>query len=85
MLLWVVGDSYVRSVIFLTSSAPILKACSWAVGSFCFGSWIMFEFCQRKRHLEKQGLKRVVDVVDRKRAQKQMKGVEDKTASISGN
>lgn len=72
-----VSHPYDIFVISLKSIAPILKACSLAVGSFCFGSWIMYEFCQRKRHLEKIALKRVVDVVDRKRTQKQMKNVDD--------
>lgn len=62
----------------LTSSAPTFRACSWAVGTFCFGSWITFEYCQRKRRLERQALKRVVDVVDRKRTEKQMKRLEEK-------
>ncbi|MCJ1263379.1 hypothetical protein MMC22_003249 [Lobaria immixta] len=50
---------------------PPLKACSWAVGTFCFGSFVMHEFCQRKRQLEMQGLKRAVQVIDRKKAERQ--------------
>lgn len=57
----------------LTNVAPALKACSWAVGTFCFGSFAMYEFCQRKRQLEMQGLKRAVEVIDRKKAEKQDK------------
>lgn len=39
----------------------------------------MHEYCQRKRMLEKQSIKRAVEVIDRKRAEKQLearKGVE---------
>ncbi|MCJ1467122.1 hypothetical protein MMC07_005744 [Pseudocyphellaria aurata] len=50
---------------------PALKACSWAVGTFCFGSFVVHEFCQRKRQLEIQGLKRAVQVIDRKKAERQ--------------
>ena len=43
----------------------------------------MYEFCQRKRHLELKALKRAVDVVDRKRAEKQLKNGKDRTASTA--
>lgn len=33
----------------------------------------MYEFCQRKRQLEMQGLKRAVEVIDRKKAERQDK------------
>lgn len=56
---------------YLTDVAPVLKSCSWAVGTFCFGSFVMHEFCQRKRQLEMQGLKKAVEVIDRKKAEKQ--------------
>lgn len=55
----------------LTDAAPTLKACSWAVGAFCFGSFFMHEFCQRRRQLEMKGLKRAVEVIDRKKSEKQ--------------
>lgn len=31
----------------------------------------MYEFCQRKRLLEMQGMKRAVEVIDRKKAERQ--------------
>ena len=55
----------------LTDVVPMLKACSWAVGTFCFGSFFVHEFCQRKRQLEIEGIKRVVEVIDRKKTKKQ--------------
>ena len=33
----------------------------------------MHEYCQRKRFLEMQGMKRVVEVIDRKKTEKQLK------------
>lgn len=33
----------------------------------------MYEYCQRRRHLEMQGMKRAVEVIDRKQAEKQKK------------
>ena len=58
----------------------IFNACSWAVGTFCFGSAAMHEFCQRKRKLEREGMQRVVEVIDQKKLEKQKK-VEDARAS----
>lgn len=57
--------------ICLTDAAPTLKACSWAVATFCFGAFVSHEFCQRKRLLELQGLKRAVEVMDRKKNERQ--------------
>ena len=64
----------------LTDIAPVWKTCNWAVGSFVFGSFLMYEFCQRKRLLERQGLKRAVEVIDRKKTEKQMKAEEARAA-----
>ena len=60
--------------IVLTAStretAPVLKACSWAVGAFVFGSFFMHEYCQRKRLLEIRGLKMAAEMIDQKRAER---------------
>lgn len=40
----------------------------------------MYEYCQRKRALELQGMKRVVEVIDRKKAEKGLKAEEAKAA-----
>ena len=61
----------------LTIAAPMLKACNWAVGTFCFGSFLMHEFCQRRRKLERQQMKRVVEIVEQKKAEKQTQGRHD--------
>ena len=39
----------------------------------------MYEFCQRRRQLEQKGMKRAVEVLERKKAEKQQK-VEKKVA-----
>ena len=36
----------------------------------------MYEYCQRRRHLEMQGMKRAVEVIDRKQAENQKKAEE---------
>ena len=40
----------------------------------------MYEFCQRRRQLEKQGIKRAVEVIDRKKAEKQKMAEDVKAA-----
>lgn len=67
-------------VSYLTKQGPIFKACSWAVGTFCFGSFVMYEFCQRKRQLELQGLRRAAEVIDRKKTEKQIMAEEARAA-----
>ena len=61
----------------LTDPATIRSSCNWAVGSFIFGSILMHEYCQRRRSMEKQGMKRAVEVLERHKADKQ-KRVEEK-------
>lgn len=50
--------------------ASVWTTCNWAVGSFAFGSLLMFEYCQRRRLSEKQGIKMAMDVIERKRQEK---------------
>ncbi len=45
------------------------------------GSVIMHEYCQRWRKLEKQNMKRIVEVVDRKRAEKKLREQDGKLES----
>ncbi|KAL9103951.1 MAG: hypothetical protein Q9163_001057 [Psora crenata] len=72
--------TYNTSIILLTWTATVLGACNWAVGTFCFGSFLMYEYCQRKRYLEMQGMKRAVEVMDRKKTEKQIQAEAVKTA-----
>lgn len=65
---------------YLTEVAPIFRACNWAVGTFCFGSFAMYEFCQRKRQLEMQGLRRATEVIARKRTEKEIRAEEARVA-----
>ena len=67
----------------LIDTAPVWKTCNWAVGSFIFGSLSMYEYCQRKRFLEMQGMKRAVEVIDRKRAEKTKKTAEASEARMN--
>ena len=45
----------------------------------------MFEYCQRRRQLEKQGIKMAMDVIDEKRAAKKKKDEEAKAADTKAD
>jgi cytochrome c oxidase assembly protein subunit 20 len=49
------------------------KASNWAVGTFCVSSFIVYEICQYKRMVEKEGMKRAVEIVDRKKTEREQK------------
>jgi len=40
----------------------------------------MYEYCQRKRQMEKQGMKRAVEIIDRKKSEKRLKGGQARAA-----
>ncbi|RYP45822.1 hypothetical protein DL768_007875 [Monosporascus sp. mg162] len=50
--------------------ARIPKAANWAFGAFLLGSVIQFEVCQARRYQERAAMARVVEVIDRKQAEK---------------
>jgi len=51
--------------------APLPKACNWAVGTFIFAAFANYEFCLYRRRLEKSTMKRAVEIIDRKKAEKE--------------
>ncbi|MCJ1410121.1 hypothetical protein MMC19_004206 [Ptychographa xylographoides] len=55
----------------MVSGATMWKSMSWAMGTFCFSSAGMYEFCQRRRFLERQGMLRAAEIIDRKRLEKE--------------
>ena len=50
----------------LIELGPTFQSCSWAVGTFCFSSWAAFEYCNRKKALEMQRVKKAVEVINHK-------------------
>ena len=53
------------------NAASIPKAANWAVGTFIFAAAANYEFCSYRRRLEKAHMKRAVEIIDRKKAEKE--------------
>ncbi|RKF80309.1 Cytochrome c oxidase assembly protein cox20, mitochondrial [Golovinomyces cichoracearum] len=53
--------------------APIPKAANWAVGSFAVAAIASYELCQAKRSYEKSQIKKIVEVMDKKKEEKSAK------------
>jgi hypothetical protein len=64
-----------------TFTGSILAACNWASGSFAGVALVAYQFCQRRRALEKDGIRRAVEVLDKKQA---MKNMQEQAASGTG-
>ncbi|KAF2211144.1 hypothetical protein CERZMDRAFT_43950 [Cercospora zeae-maydis SCOH1-5] len=52
---------------------PIWLASNWAVGSFCVASFGFYQYCLYKRQSEKEGMIRAMEILDKKRLEKQMR------------
>ncbi|KAK3619687.1 hypothetical protein LTR22_025896 [Elasticomyces elasticus] len=49
-----------------TIFGAVWTSCSYAVFSFCFGSVGMYQYCLYRRQAEKDGMMRVIDVMNKK-------------------
>lgn len=54
-------------------TARIWTACNWAVGAWVFGSVGMYQYCQYKRQMEKEGMTRAMEILSRKDMEKKAK------------
>lgn len=50
-----------------------MTACNWAVGTFCFSSFFMYQYCNYNRQAEKEGMKRAMEIIDRKTVERKQK------------
>ncbi|KAI1186777.1 hypothetical protein F5B17DRAFT_347908 [Nemania serpens] len=56
--------------------AKVPKAANWACGAFILGSVVQWEYCQAQRRKERAAMARVVEVMDRKQAEKKAEAAE---------
>ncbi|KAI9666716.1 MAG: hypothetical protein M1821_004652 [Bathelium mastoideum] len=60
-------------VVWTVLRAPVTKAANWAVGTFCAVSFVSYEYCQYNRSVEKDGMKRAMQVMEQKRSDRDEK------------
>ena len=53
------------------STAPLFRACNWAVGTFCLVGIGSYEYCLAQRKIERANMKRAVEIIDRKKAEQE--------------
>ncbi|KAI1274220.1 hypothetical protein F5Y07DRAFT_401510 [Xylaria sp. FL0933] len=58
------------------TGARASKAANWAFGAFLLGSIVQWEYCQVQRRKERAAMARVVEVIDRKQAEKKAQAAE---------
>ncbi|KAL2072030.1 hypothetical protein VTL71DRAFT_11373 [Oculimacula yallundae] len=70
-LLMGIGGAFGMGGVRALWGAPIPKAANWAVGTFVFASFANYEFCLYRRRIEKQHMQRAVEIIDRKKGEKE--------------
>ncbi|TKA67883.1 hypothetical protein B0A55_09706 [Friedmanniomyces simplex] len=65
-LLTGIGSGFALGGFRAIFGAAVWNACSWAVGSFCFSSASMYQYCMYRRQAEKEGMLRVMDIMNKK-------------------
>lgn len=51
--------------------APVPKAANWAAGTFAGASLVTYEFCQYRRSREKVGMQRAIEIIDRRKVERE--------------
>ncbi|KAK5716652.1 hypothetical protein LTR15_009544 [Elasticomyces elasticus] len=65
-LLTGIGSGFAFGGVKTIFGAAVWTSCSYAVASFCFGSVGMYQYCLYRRQAEKDGMMRVIDVMNKK-------------------
>ncbi|KAF2234741.1 hypothetical protein EV356DRAFT_514879 [Viridothelium virens] len=68
-----IPSSLAIGAVWAVLGAPVKKATNWAAGAFCAISFFSYEYCQFRRGMEKDGMRRAVQVMDEKRADREAK------------
>jgi cytochrome c oxidase assembly protein subunit 20 len=74
--IWPYYDGVYWADISSSDAANAPKAANWAFGAFLLGSVIQWEYCQVQRRKERAAMARVVEVIDRKQAEKKAQAEE---------
>ncbi|MCJ1246587.1 hypothetical protein MMC30_003796 [Trapelia coarctata] len=66
-----IGSGFLLGGGRMVFGASAWHSMSLAIGSFCVSSAGTYEFCQRRRALERQGMQRAAEIIDRKKIEKE--------------
>jgi cytochrome c oxidase assembly protein subunit 20 len=64
-----IGSGAAVGALRFVLGAGVPKAANWAVGAGVLGAILQYEYCQASRRREREKMKRVVEVYDRKHAE----------------
>lgn len=56
--------------------ASVPKAANWAAGTFAGASLVTYEFCQYRRSREKVGMQRAIEIIDRRKEEREKQAKE---------
>ncbi|CUS09662.1 unnamed protein product [Tuber aestivum] len=65
----------------LVLRAPVPNAANWAAGTFAGASAVTYETCQYRRQKERAGVQKVVEIIDRRKAEREKALTERREAS----
>ncbi|TKX24605.1 hypothetical protein C1H76_3214 [Elsinoe australis] len=68
-----IGSGFALGGVRAVMSAPVFTVCNWAVGTFCFASFSMYQYCTYQRNAEREGMKRAMEIMDRKAIERKQK------------
>ncbi|KAK4997329.1 hypothetical protein LTR66_003231 [Elasticomyces elasticus] len=61
-----IGTGFAAGGIRAIFGMSIARASNWAAGTFCIGAMGMYQYCLYQRQYEKEGMKRAVEIINRK-------------------
>ncbi|KAI5842528.1 hypothetical protein DFP73DRAFT_595888 [Morchella snyderi] len=77
-LLYGIGTGFAFGGLRLVLGASVPRAANWAAGTFAGASLMTYEFCQFRRHREKAGMQRAIEIIDRRKAEREKQMAEKK-------
>ncbi|KAL8662569.1 MAG: hypothetical protein Q9202_004621 [Teloschistes flavicans] len=73
-----IGAGFVVGGARAVLGGPVFVACSWAVATFSFTSFGMYEYCQRKRKIEKSNVKKMQEALEESKKKKMAEQVKNR-------
>ncbi|KAL0638080.1 hypothetical protein Q9L58_002859 [Maublancomyces gigas] len=75
-LLYGIGTGFAFGGLRLVLGASVPRAANWAAGTFAGASLVTYEFCQYRRSREKVGMQRAIEIIDRRKEERERQAKE---------